>query len=91
MGNIFNLENTAILYNISTSVGTFISFVAIILSVLLSKEQYKISQYANRKKVYDFLKDFKDNYTALEKEDRSFNIALNIFLDDEKVKLQLKE
>jgi hypothetical protein len=43
MGNIFNLENTAILYNISTSVGTFISFVAIILSVLLSKEQYKIS------------------------------------------------
>lgn len=28
---------------------------------------------------------------ALEKEDRSFNIALNIFSDDEKVKLQLKD
>ena len=62
MGNIFNLENTTILSNISTFVGAFISCVAIVLSVKLSKEQYKISQYENRKKNYDFLKDFRDNW-----------------------------
>lgn len=51
MGNIFNLENTTILSNTSTFVSAFISCVAIVLSVKLSKEQYKISQYENRKKL----------------------------------------
>lgn len=94
MRNIFNLENTTILSNISTFVGAFISCVAIVLSVKLSKEQYKISQYENRKKIYDFLKEFKDNWlfyidNSLERKDRSFIIALNGFLDDEKEALLL--
>ena len=94
MRNIFNLENTTILSNISTFVGAFISCVAIVLSVKLSKEQYKISQYENRKKIYDFLKKFEDNWLfyiniSLERKDRSFIIALNGFLDDEKEALLL--
>lgn len=93
MGNIFNLENTTILSNISTFVGAFISCVAIVLSVKLSKEQYKISQYENRKKNYDFLKDFRDNWLfyidlAPKSEKRSFSIAFNGFSDDEKKELQ---
>ena len=93
MGNILNLENTTILSNISTFVGAFISCVAIVLNVKLSKEQYKISQYENRKKIYDFLKGFRDNWLfyidwASKSEGRRFSIAFNGFSDDEKKELQ---
>ena len=93
MRNILNLENTTILSNISTFVGAFVSCVAIVLSVKLSKEQYKISQFENRKKIYDFLKEFKDNWLlyidfAVKREERSYFIAFNGFSDDDKEVLQ---
>ena len=62
MNTLFNLENTTILSNVATILGVIVSVVAIWLSSKQSKEQYKISQYENRKEIYDFLKTFKDNW-----------------------------
>ena len=93
MNTLFNLENTTILSNVATILGVIVSVVAIWLSSKQSKEQYKISQYENRKEIYDFLKTFKDNWLfyidmAIKREDNTFNIARNGFSNDEKEDLR---
>lgn len=82
---------TTILSNISTFIGVIVSIVAICITIKQSKDQYKISQYKNRKETYDFLKEFKDNWlfyidcsrksNTIEK---SFFAAMNGFADNEK-------
>lgn len=93
MSNLFNLENTTILSNVATILGVIVSVVAIWLSSKQSKEQYKISQYENRKEIYDFLKNFKDNWLfyidmGVGRKDSTFNIAMNGFSNDEKEDLR---
>lgn len=80
MYQIFNVENTTIFANIATILGVFVSVVAICLSVSQSKKQFKISQYENRKKLYDYLKNFQDDWLFyIEKIENPFNVALNGF------------
>lgn len=76
------LEYTTIFANISTILGVFVSIVAIIISVRQSKEQYKISQYEYRKKLFLLFKSFQDNwvfYIEIKEKIDPLNIALNGF------------
>lgn len=75
--------------NIATVCGVIISIITICINVKQYRERYKISQYENRKKIYDFFKEFKDNWlcyidNAPSGIQRSFYIAMNGFSDDEK-------
>lgn len=93
MKDLTVVEITTIFSNIATVCGVIISIIAIYFSVKQSREQYKISQYENRKKIYDFFKDFKDNWLfyidmASRNIERSFYIAMNGFSDDEKEAIQ---
>ena len=54
LDKFFNLESTTIIANISTFVGMIVSIVAIVMSVIQSRKQCRISQYEARKKLYDF-------------------------------------
>ena len=82
MNKFFSVEFTAILANLATTIGAIVSIIAIYVSVKQSKEQYRISQYEYRKKLYDFLKSFKDDwlfYIETIKEMNPLSIALNGF------------
>lgn len=84
MKDLTVVETTTIFSNIATVCGVIVSIIAIYFSVKQSKNQFKISQYENRKKIYDFLKDFQDNWLfyiehSTNGKDKVLNIALNGF------------
>lgn len=76
------LEITTIFANISTFFGVLVSIVAIIISIRQSKEQYRISQYEYRKKLFLLFKSFQDDwlfYIEIKEKIDPLNIALNGF------------
>ena len=82
LDKFFNLESTTIIANISTFVGMIVSIVAIVMSVIQSRKQCRISQYEARKKLYDFFCKFQDDwlfYIEVDKEIDPLNVALNGF------------